>query len=159
MRWASLVPAGGRVLDVAAGGGRNGRWFLRLGHPVTFVDRDVAALGDLATDPQSEIVNADLEGGPWPFGDRRFAAVVVVNYLWRPLMPALINAIEPGGALIYDTFAVGQQRLGRPRNPDYLLRDGELLDIVRGALQVRGYEMGETEGPAIRQRIAAVRSV
>lgn len=151
------MPPGGQVLDVAAGGGRHGGWFRSRGYPVTFVDLDTSKLGDLVADPEAEIVAADLEAGPWPFDDRRFAGIVVVNYLWRPLMPRLLDAIEPGGALIYDTFAVGQERLGRPRNPDHLLRDGELLDIVRGHLQVRGYEMGETEGPAIRQRIAAVR--
>lgn len=125
---------------------------------MTFVDIDTSRLADLATDTEAEVVAADLEGGPWPFGDRRFAGIVTVNYLWRPLFPRLIDAVEPGGALIYDTFAAGQERFGRPRNPDHLLRDGELLDFVRGHLEVRGYEMGETEGPAIRQRIAAVRS-
>ena len=159
VRWADLVPKGGDVLDIAAGGGRHGRWFRRRGHPVVFVDIDTSKLGDFGTDPRAEIVTADLEAGPWPFGDRRFAGVVVVNYLWRPLMPLLIQAVEPGGVLIYDTFAVGQERYGRPRNPDHLLRDGELLEIVRGRLQVRAYEMGETDGPAVRQRIAAVQPI
>ena len=155
-RWAGLVPSGGRVLDVAAGGGRHGRWFRRHGHPAVLVDIDVSGLGDLASDSEAELVTADLEGGPWPFGQRRFAGVVVVNYLWRPLMPRLLDAIEPGGVLLYDTFAMGNERFGRPRNPDHLLRDGELLELARGRLQVRAYEMGETDGPAIRQRIAAV---
>lgn len=124
---------------------------------MTFVDIDTSRLAELASDIGAEVVAADLEGGPWPFGDRRYGGTVVVNYLWRPLMPRLIEALEPGGALIYDTFAIGQERFGRPRNPDHLLRDGELLELVRGRLQVRGYEMGETEGPAIRQRIAAVK--
>ncbi len=125
---------------------------------MTLVDIDISGLDDLAADPEAEIVAADLESGPWPFVDRHFEGVVVVNYLWRPLFPNLIDAVAPGGALIYDTFAVGQERYGRPRNPDHLLRDGELLEAVRGRLQVRGYEMGETGGPAIRQRIAAVRA-
>jgi SAM-dependent methyltransferase len=157
-RWAGLVPAGGRVLDLAAGGGRHGRLFRRQGHPVTFVDIDTAALADLADDPEAEIVTADLEAGPWPLAGRRFAGVVGVNYLWRPLLPRLIEAIEPGGALLYDTFAIGNERFGRPRNPAFLLRDGELLDLVHGRLSVRGYEMGEVGDPpaAIRQRIAAV---
>lgn len=157
-RWAHLVPPGGRVLDVAAGKGRHARFFRRRGHPVTLVDIDIGGLADLTSDPEAEIVAADLESGPWPFAGRRFAGVVVVNYLWRPLFPALVEAVAPRGALIYDTFATGQERHGRPRNPDHLLRDGELLDAVRGSLQVRGYEMGETEGPAVRQRIAAVRA-
>lgn len=157
VRWAHLVPPSRPVLDIAAGAGRHGRWFRRRGHPVTFVDIDTSRLDDLAADGETEVVAADLEDGPWPFGNSRYGGIVVVNYLWRPLMPHLIEALEPGGALIYDTFAIGQERFGRPRNPDHLLRDGELLDLVRGRLQVRGYEMGETEGPAIRQRIAAVK--
>ncbi len=97
-------------------------------------------------------------GSVWPFGGRRFSAVVVVNYLWRPLFLDLIAAVAPGGVLLYDTFAVGQERHGRPRNPDHLLRPGELLEAVRGKLEVRAYEFGEVgEPPMVRQSLCAVR--
>lgn len=158
MRWAPLVPAGGVVLDVAAGGGRHARLFAARGHPVVAVDRDTAVLRT-RPDPRIEIVDADLEHGPWPFAGRTFAAVVVVNYLWRPLLPALVAAVAPGGALLYETFAVGHERFGRPRNPDFLLRDGELLAAVRGELTVHEYWHGEEGMPpqALRQRLCAFR--
>jgi SAM-dependent methyltransferase len=157
-RWAPLVPAGGTVLDVAAGGGRHARWFAARGHPVVAVDRDTAALR-ARSDPRVEVVDADLEHGPWPFAGRTFAAVVVVNYLWRPLLPALVAAVAPGGALLYETFAVGHERFGRPRNPDFLLREGELLEAVRDALVVHEYWHGEEGTPpqAVRQRLCAFR--
>jgi len=153
------VPAGGAVLDVAAGGGRHTRLFLQRGHAVTAVDRDLTGLRDEA-DARLELVQADLEGAPWPFAGRTFAGVVVCNYLWRPLLPALVAAVAPGGALLYETFAVGHERFGRPRNPDFLLRPGELLDAVRGALDVLEYEHGEVGDPpnAVRQRLLAVRA-
>jgi SAM-dependent methyltransferase len=158
-RWAAHVPAGGAVLDVAAGGGRHTRLFLQRGHAVTAVDRDLAGLRDEA-DARLELVQADLEGAPWPFAGRTFAGVVVCNYLWRPLLPALVAAVAPGGALLYETFAVGHERFGRPRNPDFLLRPGELLDAVRGALGVLEYEHGVVGEPptAVRQRLLAVRA-
>lgn len=166
VRWASLVPAGGRVLDVAAGGGRHTRWFLGRGHPVTAVDVDVSRL---ESHPQVEIVEADLEGGPWPFAGRTFAGVVVTNYLHRPLLPRLVDAVAEGGALLYETFMVGQERLGRPSNPAFLLRPGELRAAVEGALEVVAFEEGGIDdggvllprgaGPprAVVQRLAAVR--
>ena len=159
-RWAELVPAGGTVLDVAAGGGRHALLFAARGHPVVAVDRDAEALAALAaTAPAIDVVRADLEHGPWPFAGRTFAAVVVVNYLWRPLLPQLVGAVAPGGLLLYETFAVGHERLGRPRNPDFLLRPGELRDAVRGALDVLEHAEGpEGEPPvAVRQRLCARR--
>lgn len=155
-RWAPLIPAGGTVLDVACGAGRHLRWLAGRGHPVTGVDRDaqaVAALQDLG-----EIVVADIENGPWPFAGRRFEAVVVTNYLWRPLLPTLINAVAPGGVLLYETFAAGNETVGRPRNPDFLLRPGELLEAARPSLRVVAYEDGYAEPPPrFIQRLAAVR--
>ena len=157
-RFASYVPAGGGVLDLAAGGGRHTRLFLERGYRVTAVDRDTAALAALATDGRLEVVAADLEGAGWPLAGRRFAGVVVANYLHRPLFPALVGAVGTGGVLIYETFAAGNERFGRPRNPDFLLRPGELLEVVRGRLRVIAYEDLEVSEPqpAMIQRIAAV---
>jgi SAM-dependent methyltransferase len=158
-RFADRVPAGGPVLDLAAGGGRHTRLFLALAHPVTAVDRDVAALADLRDNPAATILTADLESGrPWPLGDRRFAGIVVTNYLHRPLLPTLVAAVAPGGCLIYETFAVGNGRFGKPSNPDFLLHPGELLDAVRDKLTVIAYENLEVSDPrpAAVQRIAAV---
>ena len=156
-RFADLVPAAGAVVDVAAGAGRHTRFFLGRGHPVVAVDRDVSALDDLRGDTRLTIVEADLEDGSWPMGERRFAGVVVTNYLHRPLLPILVAAVAAGGCLIYETFAIGNERFGRPSNPDFLLRPGELLEAVRGRLQVVAYENLEISEPrlAVVQRIAA----
>ncbi|MGE0576967.1 MAG: class I SAM-dependent methyltransferase [Reyranella sp.] len=145
------------MLDIAAGGGRHSRFFANRGHPVTAVDRDTSLL-DL--DPGIEVVRADLEdGSPWPLVGRAFGAVVVTNYLHRPLMPDLLGALAPGGVLLYETFMVGNERFGRPSNPDYLLKDGELLELVRGRLSVTAYEARLISDPhmAMVQRIAARR--
>lgn len=165
VRFAPLVPAGGAVLDIACGGGRHGRLFAGRGHPVTLLDRDTAGVADLAglgrTGRGVEIVAADLEAGaPFPLAGRRFAAIVGVNYLHRPLFPALLDALAPGGVLIWQTFARGNARFGKPSNPDFLLRPGELLDVVRGRLTVVAYEHGEIAKPrpAVIQRICAVAS-
>jgi len=157
-RWAPLVSNGAVVLDVAAGGGRHCRLFAARGHRVVAVDRDVSAL---AGADAAEIVPADLEdGSPWPLAGRRFGAVVVTNYLHRPLWPALLAALEPGGVLLYETFMIGNERFGKPSNPAFLLRDGELLDVARdGDLSVIAYEalMVSDPRPAMVQRIAARR--
>lgn len=161
-RFAPLVPAGGPVLDLAAGGGRHTRLFLGRGHPVVALDRDVSALARIGH-PQLEVVTADLEaGGAFPLAGRRFAAVVVANYLHRPLLPALVEAVAPagagpGGLLLYETFARGNEAFGRPSNPDFLLAPGELLEAVRGRLRVLAYEdlTVSVPRPAAVQRIAA----
>ena len=157
-KWACLVPAHGRVLDVAAGGGRHTELFLRRGHPVTAIDRDASALRTLGGD-DLEVLEADIEAGPWPYSARTFAAVIVCNYLWRPLLPVIVESVAAGGVLLYETFAVGHERFSRPRNPDFLLRPGELLEAVRGHLEVREYTHGEEGQPpsAVRQRVCAVR--
>lgn len=159
-RFADRVPAGGPVLDLACGGGRHGRFFLDRGHAVTFLDRDMSGVADLADDPKAEIIAADLEtGGAWPLDGRRFDAVVVANYLWRPILPNIIETVAPGGVLLYETFAVGNEAFGRPRNPDFLLRAGELLDAVRGRLTVLAYGQCREDAPTPRiiQHIAARR--
>ena len=158
VRWADRVPAGGGVLDLACGRGRHARLFAARGHPVEAVDRDAAVLVPLAGIPGVTTRCADLEDGPWPYEGRHFAGVVVANYLHRPLFPRLLEALAPGGVLIYETFAAGNERYGRPSNPAFLLRPGELLDAVRGRLRVLAYEdLTVTEPkPACVQRICAV---
>ena len=155
-RWSHLVPPGAAVLDVACGSGRHLRWFRDLGHPVTGVDRApeaVAAAKDLG-----EALQADLEGGPWPLPGRRFGAVVVTNYLWRPLFPALRESVAAGGVLIYETFASGNETVGRPARPEFLLQPGELLGLCQG-LRVVAFEDGFLDQPPrFVQRIAAVRA-
>ncbi|MFP3184435.1 MAG: class I SAM-dependent methyltransferase [Paraburkholderia sp.] len=158
--WTHLVAPGGAVLDVAAGAGRHARWFAAHGHPVTALDRDAAALSTMRDEPQITAHVADLEGAPWPLpDDAKFAAVVVTNYLHRPLFPRLLEALAPGGVLIYETFAHGNQTVGKPSNPAFLLQPGELLDVVRLRLRVIAFQDGflAQPRPAYVQRICAIR--
>jgi len=157
--WAHLVPAGGAVLDVASGAGRHARFFAGRGHPVTALDRDAAALATMQDVEGIETLECDLEDAPWPLAPgRRFAAVVVTNYLHRPLMPYLIDAVAPGGVLIYETFAQGNETVGKPSNPAFLLAPGELLAGCSPALRVIAYQDGFLSQPreAFVQRICAV---
>ena len=132
--------------------------FLNRGHAVTFVDADTTSLSDLKANPNAEVIETDLEsGGPWPLGPRQFDGIIVTNYLWRPILPHLIAAIAPGGILIYETFADGNEAYGRPRNPDFLLRSGELMEIVRGKLNIIAYGQCIQENMRVIQHIAAVR--
>src|SRR3990167_10640174 len=136
-RWSHLVPAGGAVLDVACGHGRHMRWFAQRGHPVTGVDRSpeaIAAVADLG-----EALVADIENGPWPFAGREFAGVVVTNYLFRPLLPVIVQSVAPGGVLVYETFTAGNETVGKPSRPEFLLQPGELLRACAG-LRVIAYE-------------------
>ena len=143
------------MLDVACGGGRHLRWLNARGFEVTGVDRDAAAVADLAA--QARVLVADLENQPWPLAGERFDAVVVTNYLWRPLWPTLRNSLADGGVLIYETFAVGNEVFGKPSNPAFLLRGGELLEACQG-LHVVAYEDGVLEAPRrCVQRVVAIR--
>jgi SAM-dependent methyltransferase len=159
-RFLPLIPAGGRALDLAAGGGRHTQALRANGYQVVTVDRDAAALrARFADDAGCSIVELDLEdGGPWRFGGG-FAGIVVANYLHRPLLPALAAALAPGGVLIYETFMVGNERYGRPANPDFLLRPGELLEAFAASLTVVAFEQGVVAAPrpAALQRLAAIR--
>lgn len=153
VRWAPLIERG-PVLDVASGAGRHARLFAARGLDVVAVDREAQAPAE-----RIRFVKADLEdGGPWPFAGQRFAGIVVTNYLYRPLMDLLRESLDEGGVLIYETFMAGNERYGKPSNPDFLLRPGELLEAF-GALAVAAFEQGTLERPkmAVVQRICAVR--
>jgi SAM-dependent methyltransferase len=152
VRWAPLV-ARGPVLDVACGGGRHSRFFKELGFQVVAVDREPLELEAI------RFVKADLEkGDPWPFAGQRFGGIVVTNYLYRPLFPQLVSSLAAGGVLIYETFMLGNERFGKPSNPDFLLRPGELREAFKD-LQELGHEEGEIDQPkrAMIQRICALK--
>jgi SAM-dependent methyltransferase len=154
-RWAHLVPDHARVLDLACGSGRHVRWLAARGHAVTAVDRDTDALAGLAS--VAECIAADFEAAAWPLPGRQFDAVVVTNYLWRPLWPDLLGAVAPGGVLLYETFARGNETVGRPARPEFLLEPGELLAACAG-LRIVAYEHGFLTAPErFVQRVAAVR--
>lgn len=166
-RFLAGVPEGGVVLDIACGAGRHLRRALERGHPVVGLDRDVSGLADLAGRGDVEILAHDLEaegGLDLPTGARRFGGVTVTNYLFRPLLTRLAGLVAPDGILIYETFARGQERFGKPSNPSFMLAPNELLaPAVRGDLVVVGFEQGElpaeltvTRAPKIVQRLAAV---
>lgn len=162
LRWQGILPASGRVLDLACGGGRHARLLAAQGRSVLAVDRDAEALAGLACIAGVETLQADLEGEPWPpaLTGQRFSGIVVTNYLWRPGLALLAGLLAPGGVVIYETFMLGNERYGRPSNPDFLLKPQELLDWARAAgLRVLGYEEGYADmpKPCLRQAICAVR--
>lgn len=154
VRWAHLIRPGGTVLDVACGSGRHLRWLAARGFRVTGVDRDAQAVAGLQG--SGEVVVADLENGPWPLAGRRFDAVVVTNYLWRPLAPTLIGALADGGAYLHETFADGNAAYGRPSRPEFLLRRGELLQLAAGLRTVAFEDGWLDDPPRCVQRIAAL---
>ena len=154
-RWTHLIAPGSRVLDVACGAGRHMRWLAAQGHAVTGVDRnpDAVALAQAF----GSVTCADIENGPWPFPGQSYGAVIVTHYLWRPLLPQIVQSLAPGGVLIYETFATGNETVGKPSRPDFLLQPGELLRATEG-LHTVAYENGfETLPDRFMQRIAAVR--
>ena len=163
-RWSPWVTHGGTVLDVACGLGRHTRWFLARGHSVCAVDRSgeaidaVRTLAPAGADGRLETRVADLENGPWPFEGRRFDAVIVTNYLWRPLLPAIVDSVADDGVLIYETFAAGNEAVGRPARAEFLLQPGELIAACAG-LRVLAFEDGDLDDPPrFVQRIAAIRT-
>jgi SAM-dependent methyltransferase len=159
-RFADLIPKNGVVLDLACGTGRHARYLLSLDFRVLLLDRNITAVADLAADEHAELIACDLEDGrPWPLGERTFDGVLVTNYLYRPLMKSIVSAVAPGGVLIYETFAHGNQAFGRPSNPDFLLQREELLNFARPQLQVVAFEdivCGALK-PAAIQHIVAIR--
>ncbi len=156
-RWVGWIRPGGAVLDVACGSGRHARLLARLGFEVDAVDRDARLFAD--PPPQVRLLEADIEEGRWPYTGRRFDAIVVANYLHRPLLPILVDGLERGGVLVYETFAQGNERFGKPSNPAFLLAPGELLEAVRGKLRVIAFEdvVVEEPRPAAVQRVCARR--
>ena len=158
-RFAALIPAGGAVLDLACGRGRHARLLASLGHAVDAVDRDAEALAGLAGVDGVAIRLADIEGGPWPYYGQAFDGIVVTNYLFRPLLPKLMNALAEGGVLIYETFMVGNERFGKPADPAHLLRVGELPDLLGKRFTIVAFEQGEVSRPrpAAVQRICVRR--
>ena len=155
-RWSHLVPEGATVLDVACGAGRHMQWFAARGHAVTGVDRSDEAV--TAASRFGPVLQADIESGPWPFDGQQFGGVVVTNYLWRARLPDIVAAVAPGGVLLYETFAAGNETVGKPSRPDFLLQPGELLS-ASAALHVVAYENGFLPAPErFVQRIAAVRA-
>ncbi|MDD5297406.1 MAG: class I SAM-dependent methyltransferase [Rhodocyclaceae bacterium] len=158
-RFATLIPEGGRVLDIACGRGRHTRWLAERGFQVSAVDKDEAVLSPLSGVPGVRTVCADLEDKSWPLGGEQFDGIVITNYLWRPLVPLILASLELNGVLIQETFMLGNEYFGKPDNPAFLLRPGELLEVVRQRLTVVAFEQGEvaTPRPAVVQRICAVR--
>jgi len=158
-RFIEGVKPGGRILDVACGSGRHLALGLTLGYRMVGVDRDIGpAKGTVWPHSDLELVEADLEdGSPFPFPPRAFDGVIVKNYLWRPILADIVASVGDDGVLIYETFGVGHERLGKPTQPDFLLRPGELLEAVRSRLTVIAYEMVTLpDPPRIMQRICAV---
>lgn len=146
------------MLDVACGAGRHMAWFAAQGFAVTGIDRASEALQ--AAQAFGTVVQADIETAAWPLMDmdapHQFDVLVVTHYLWRPLFPTLLRSIKPGGLLLYETFAVGNETVGKPTRPDFLLLPGELLTLCQG-LDVVAYENGfEEPPPRFVQRIAAI---
>ena len=161
-RFLPLIAAGGSVLDLACGQGRHSLLLAERGYQVEAVDRDAVLLAGIAARAPGIVTRtADLEGGPWPYHGRTFDGIVVTNFLYRPLLPMLLNALDVNGILIYETFMVGNERFGKPANPAYLLRPGELLDVVRRRLTVVAFEQGEVDvpRPAVVQRLCATRRI
>jgi SAM-dependent methyltransferase len=156
-RYAPLIRQHGSVLDVACGAWRHMKRLSALGFQCLGIDRSEEALAHARE--HGEVICADIENGPWPIPGRLFDAVLVTNYLWRPLLATLIHALKPEGVLLYETFALGQEWVGKPSNPDFLLRPGELLELAHSHdLKVVAFEDVWLDHPRRRiQRLAATR--
>ena len=160
-RHSSIIPHSGPILDIAAGSGRHTQYLLDKGHTVVSIDKDVSRLDQLKS-PRLSIAQVDLESpNPWPFKGDVFTAIVVTNYLHRPLFPQIIESLAVGGLLVYETFAIGNEKFGKPTNPDYLLKANELIQLTLGHLHILAYEdlTIDQPKPAQIQRICASRPV
>ena len=158
IRYAKYIQNHGVVLDLACGAGRHTRYMLGLSHPVVAIDIDISKLSDISDIRNLYILEYNLEESAWPLGDKEFAGIIVTNYLHRPLIPSILGSLADKGILIYETFAVGNETLGKPKNPDYLLKHEELLDFCIGQLRVIAYEnlTIKKPKPAVVQRICAI---
>lgn len=159
-RWQHLIAHEATVLDLACGHGRHARWFASRGCRVSAVDRDAEALASLAGVAGVTAIQSDLEQAPWPFDGNAFDAIVVTNYLFRPRLDLLAPALARNGVLIYETFMLGNEAFGRPRNPEFLLQEGELLQVFGAALATVAFEQGTiaVPKPAVVQRYVGIRS-
>jgi SAM-dependent methyltransferase len=155
LRWAGLVSPGSVVLDLAGGMGRHSRFFAQRGCQVTLVDISPIAVATADNMKGVTALQADLENAPWPFAPAQFDAIVVTNYLWRALFSQILGTLKPGGILIYETFARGQETIGRPSRAEFLLERGELLRVC-DAMQIIAYEDLRLNAPdRFVQRICA----
>jgi len=154
---APQLKPGGQLLDLASGNGRHAAWLLQAGHRVCAVDIDLTGIAHLRRQKRLRCLEHDLETSAWPFAASTFDGIIVTNYLHRPLFPALADSLRPGGLLIYDTFAIGNEAYGRPSNPAFLLRPGELSAVFSGLLRILDYSHGlvQQPRPAIRQSLLA----
>jgi SAM-dependent methyltransferase len=159
-RWSHLLPPGASVLDIACGAGRHMKWFSDLGHQVTGIDRSPEALSKASA--YGAVVLADIENDPWPLikeqKTQQFQALVVTNYLWRPLFSVMADSVASGGFLIYETFSNGNETVGKPSRPDFLLQTGELLTRFPGFRTIAFEDGFLADPPRFVQRIVAQRS-
>ena len=157
-RCSDLLKPCSTILDLACGSGRHTHYLAGKGHHVTALDKNPEALWKISSSIGIRPYEFDLESGPWPFSERKFDAIVVTNYLYRPILQNIVDALSPSGILIYETFMSGNEQFGRPSNPDFLLMPNELINLVHEKLQVLLYEAGRVNDPkpALIQRICAV---
>jgi SAM-dependent methyltransferase len=158
---AALIRKGGRVLDLACGSGRHAVWLSAQGYQVDAVDRDAEAVAGMQGMPNMSVSITDIESGNWPATDQRYDGIVVSRYLFRPLLGTLAHMLNPGGVLIYETFMLGNERYGRPSNPDYLLLPDELKSVYAPLLKIHAFEQGKVDDPvpAMTQRICAINTL
>jgi len=159
VKYAPLIPKAGRVLDLACGNGRHAIWLVKQGYQVDAIDRDAQVVSSMEGMDNINVFVADLEAGDWPHSDRKYDGLIVSRYLYRPLLHTLPAMLNPGGVLIYETFMVGNERYGKPSNPDFLLLPNELFEIYSPVLNIIAFEQGEETmpRPAVMQRICAAK--